>query len=110
MLLESWLLFVLSKNELHEHTSSKQVFITGKQRAPMAAVRGEKSPSSLLSYSSFYPLKMGGGVVYQRAVQKDVVFSQWPCPVTYISPCAIEILRVEMSHKLYDFCPSLPLD
>ena len=47
--------------ELTPHTGSKQaVFMKGKQIAPRAAARGEKSPLSLLSYSGFYSLKMGG--------------------------------------------------
>ena len=32
-----------------------------------------------------------------------MVFSHWPCPITYISPRPIGILGVEMSHKFFDF-------
>ena len=35
--------------------------------------------------------------------QNDVVFSHWPGPSTYISPCSIRFLGVEMSHKFYGF-------
>ena len=85
-------------SQTHRQQASK-VFITRKQKAPRAAGRGEKSPSSRLSYRGFYPLKMGG---YHRGVQKWV-FSHWPCPVTYISPCPIGVLGAEMSHKSHGF-------
>ena len=69
-----------SKNELHEQRDLKQaVFITGKQIPPRTAGRGEKSTPLSIVFIEFLPLKMGG---YQRGVQKDVDFSQWPCPVT----------------------------
>lgn len=47
---------------------------------------GEKRPPPHCLIGVFNPLKMGG---YQCGVQKNVVFSHWPCPVTYISPCPI---------------------
>ena len=84
----------------HRQQASK-VFIIGTQIAPRAPGSGEKSPRSLLSYRGFYPLKTGGG--YQHGVQKDVVFSYWPCPVTYISLCPVGFLGVEISCKVYGF-------
>ena len=101
---ESGFLFMGSKNEFREHPGSKQaskVFIKGKQTAPRAAGSGEKSPLSLLSYRVFYSWKLGGG--YQRGVQRDVVFSHWPYSITYISPCPIGLLGLEMSFKFYGF-------
>ena len=78
---------------------SSEVFITGKQIAPRGSGRGEKS-STLYCLIGFLSLKDGG---FQRGVQKDVVFSHWPCLVTCISPCPVRVLGVEMSHKFYDF-------
>ena len=72
--------------------------MTGKQIAPRAAGRGEKSPL-LYGPIGFLSLKDGEG--HQRGVQKDVVFSRWPHPVPYISPCPIGVLGVEMAPKFY---------
>ena len=88
MLPESGFLCTQLKNELGKHTGSKwaKPLITTKQTAPRTAGRWGEEPSSLLSCRGFYPLKMGG---YQHGVQTDVVFSQWPCSIIYISPCPI---------------------
>ena len=71
----------------------KKVFIRGKQTAPRTAGRGKKSPPL------YCPIGMGG----TKVLQQDVVFSHWPCSVTYISPCPIGVLGVEMSHKSHSF-------
>ena len=86
--------------ESTQAASKQSLFITGRQIAGRAAGCGEKSLLSLLSYSGFYPLRMG---VYQHGVQKNVFFSHWPCPITYISPCPIGVSGVEMSHKSHGF-------
>ena len=41
-------LFTQPKNEFHEHTGSKQVFITGKQIASRTSGIGEKSPPPIV--------------------------------------------------------------
>ena len=89
------------KNEVCGHAGSKQakVFITQKQTVPRTAGSGEKSPLSIV-LEGFLSLKDGG---YQRGVLKDVVFSHRHCPMTFISPCPIGVLRVEMSHKSHGF-------
>ena len=61
---------------------------------------GKKSPPLYCSIGGFYSLKMGG---YQHGVQKDVVFFHWPCSVTFISPCPIGVLEVELPRKFYGF-------
>lgn len=58
MLLESGFLFTQSKNELWEHTGSKQaskVFIIGKQIAPRASGRGEENPLLYCLIGVFIP-------------------------------------------------------
>ena len=87
-----------SKNELCEHTGSKQaskVFIKEKQMAPRTAGSREKSLPFSIILQGFLSLKGGEG--YQRGVQKDVVFSHWPCLITSTSPCPIELLELEIS-------------
>ena len=57
MLPESGFLFTELKNELREHTGSKQakVFLTGKQRAPSTDPgRGRKSPPSYCSWGFYF--------------------------------------------------------
>ena len=85
--------------QTHRQQASK-AFITGKQIASRTAGRGRRAPPSLLFYRFSFSFKDGG---YQHGVQKDVVFSHWPCPITYISPCPIGVLGVEMSHKSHGF-------
>ena len=104
---ESWFLFMQSKNELWEHTGSKQarsLLQKGNSSQGCWEVGEKSSPTSppLLSIvqRGFYPLKMGGD---QCGVQKYVVLSHWPYPLTYISPCRTGALGVEMPHKFYDF-------
>ena len=85
------------KNELQEHRQqASTISIKGKQIAPRAAGRGEKSPAPMV-LSGLLSLKVGGR--YQRGVQKDVAFSHWPCPVSCISPCPIGVSRVDLSHS-----------
>ena len=80
---------------------ARKVFIKEKQIAPRTAGSGEKkSPLSLSFFRSFYSLKMWG---YQRGVQKGVVFSHWPCSITYISPCPIGLLWLGMSNSFTGF-------
>ena len=60
MLSESEFLFTKLKNELGEHTGSKQakVFMAGKQRAPSTDTgRGRRSPAFQLFCGGFYLLK-----------------------------------------------------
>ena len=97
MLLESGFLFTQPKKEFHEHTGSEQAKSLLQEASSSQGCweRGEEPPF-LLSYRGFYPLKMGG-------VQKDVVFSHWPCSVTCVSLCPIGVLGVEMSCKFYGF-------
>ena len=93
----------------HRQQASK-VFITGKQIPPRDPGRGKKSVLPQLSYRGFYSLKMGG---YQHGVHKEVVFFHWPCSITYISPCSIGVLGVEISHKSHLFLfffPFLPVN
>ena len=101
LLPESRFLFKQLENELHEHTGSKQAKSLLKESKQLPGLLGGGGPPHpAFSYRGFNPLKMGG---YQCGVQKDVVFSHWPCPVTYISPCPTGVLGVEMSPKFYDF-------
>ena len=84
MLLESGFLFTQSKNELHEHTGSKQAksFYYRKQIAPRAAGRGQKSSHSPLSYRGFYPIKMGGTNMGSRKMQfSPIGLAQLPLSV-----------------------------
>ena len=96
-----------SKDELHKHIGSKQVksLLKKSKIAPWNAGSGEKSPPSLLSYRDFYLLNVGRGT--DMGVQKNVVFSHWPCSITCISPYAIWVLGLEV---LWFFGPFLSLD
>ena len=102
MLPESGFLFTQLKNELCEHTGSKQAksLLQESKKLPGLLGRGRRAPHSLFFCRGFYPLKMGG---HQHGGQKDVVFSHWPCSITSISPDPIGVLGVETSHKFYDF-------
>ena len=98
MLLESGFLFTHLKNEFFIYTGSKQaksLLLRKSKQLPGQTGRGKKSPP-LYCPIGVFPLKDGG---YQYGVQKGVVFSYWPCPVTYISPCPIGVLEMEMPHK-----------
>ena len=95
MLPESGFLFTQSKNELCRHTGSKQAKCLLKESKLLPGLLGGGRRGPLLSYRGFYPLKIGAG--YQPGVQKDVVFSYWPCSITYICPCPVGVLGVEMS-------------
>ena len=80
--------------QTHRQQASK-VFIKGKQMAPRDVGRGEEPPS-LLSLRDF-PLKG------EERLQKDVVYSHWPCSVTFVSPCPVGALGVETSPKFSGF-------
>ena len=88
------------KNTSEQLASKQSLYYRKANSSQDSWEREEEPPLSLLSDRGFYPLKMGG---YQRGIQKDVVFSHWPCPVTYISPCPIGALGVEMPHKSHGF-------
>ena len=87
-------------NFANTQAASKQGLYYRRANSSQDSWEGEEESPSLLSHKDFYPLKMGG---YQRGVQKDVVFSHWPCSVTCISPCPIGVLGVEMSQKSHGF-------
>ena len=57
---ESGFLFAEPKNELHEHTGSKEAnsLLQESKQHPGQLGRGRRVPT-LLSYRGFYPLKMG---------------------------------------------------
>ena len=76
------------KNELCEHIGSKQAKYYRKAGNTQDSWEGGEEPPHCL-IGVFNPLKMGG---YQLGVQKDVVFSHWPYPITYISLCPIGVL------------------
>ena len=61
--------------------------------------RERRVPLSIVS-QGVLSLKDGG---CQCGVQKDVVFSHGPRPVTHISPCPVGVLGVETSCKFYGF-------
>ena len=69
MLLESRFLFMRSKNELHEHTGSKQSLYYRKAKSTQGCWEGGEGPPLSIVLQGFYPLKMGG---YPHGVQKDV--------------------------------------
>ena len=71
------------------------------KETPRAAGRGKKTPPFSIVLQRFLSLK--GGEKHQNGVQKDVVFSHWLCSITYISPCPIGVLEVEMYRKFYGF-------
>ena len=84
MAMEEWTL------QTHRQQASK-VFIKEKQIAPRTAGMGEKSPCSLLSYRGFYRLKI------PTWGPERCGFLHWTYSSTYISPCPIGVLGLEMS-------------
>ena len=81
--------------------ASKQSLYYKKANSSQDCWEGGEEPPFLLSYRGFYPLKMGGGT--NMGSRKS-----WFSPIgltqlTYISPCPIGVLGVEMSHKSHDF-------
>lgn len=101
MLLESRVLLSELKEELQEHSGSRQAKSSSQESKQLSGqLGGEEELPSLLSYRGFYPLKMGGTNMGSR---KMWFFSHWLCPITYIHPCPIGILGVGMSRKSHGF-------
>ena len=96
MLPESRFLFMQPKNELHEHTGGKQAkVLENKQPRHRQREGEEESPHFLLFYGGFYFLRTGGTNLESRHHS----FSHWPCPVTYIRPCSIGFLEMDMPDR-----------
>ena len=64
---------------------------------------GRRVPLSIVLWWFLF-LKYGG---YQRGVQKDVVFSHWPCPVTYISKYGHMVWEEWVSKDPYHPAPGM---
>ena len=85
MLPESSFSFRQQKNELGEHTGSKQAksLLQESKQLPGQAGSGEKSPHSLLSYRGFYPLRMEGTNVGSRKMWFSAI-GLAPLPVSVL--------------------------